>query len=755
LAPRRARAWLALFFVASVAGRLALGRVQAAPAIYSDELIFLEGGRSILRGMGLKWSGHPMYASGWLYPFIIAWPLRWLSLKTAPAVIRLINALMASATLFPAYGMARRHLSRRGALAVGALTLLIPDMGYVMLVMAENVYFPLAAAAFWAALAALERPTARRRLLAGALFGLLYHAKPQGLFYPIFFGLAVVADALTEPGLGVAERARRVALHWLTALGWCAVASARLAEAAFFEEMTHPLSLKAFLGNYASRALGEERPFAWGGFALMTLMNATVLAVACAVAPALRLAASIGPALAGRGERRWRQLALLTASATVVTVLASARHTVVSDVDWCVYERYLAPLLPPMFVLFLVGRPEALGPPSRPRLSLAVWAMGFAAAVAASVWLARWRYNLLSYNIPALAGWYMRGQYGVHMTLGRWLMAAMAATGPLGALAWAVLARRARMRWPRPRSSHAAKALAMAWLMLTLNVGFYVAQGCVVRPITREARRFGERVRDCIPKRDRLVILLDDMSINDFFQANFQYPAKVLQLAGKGRHWFAEPASLTIGGQILAPNGQQGAWLLASAKLPIVGRASRRIGECKLYDLAASPPPRLDWGRLRAALGPSAPDRPLLPDDSLSPSIELTWLRVDAPTTWRSGQVATINLRMRNDGTQPLTSGAWRCAIGYHWSKERQKSHWHSSVWDDNRHACLPEAMPPGAVADLRLEVMAPPNEGDKDWFLSLAPLEVGSAVHRWAYSPGSQMILRVRLLPPLPQEKP
>ena len=479
-----------------------LGRnLQMHPLIFGDELMHMEAARSILDGGGLYWGAVPVNYPNWLYPLLIAPAIEWLPPRTGYRAALVVNALSVGLTIPLTWLLARLVLDRTRALAAAALTGLLVGFSCASLLMAENLYFPLSTMTLWLAVQSMGQAPARNRLLAGAAMGLLYHVKPQGLFFPIFFGIAVLADGQLTPAVSTGDRLRLVARHWLTAVAWALVLALRLVIAVAFENHTDPLSLEALLGSYTGRALGDL-PFRWDGFLLMFWMNVVVLVVASGLMPGLALGGSLARLSDRNAGDIWRRLTLLTASGTLVTTVASARHTIVADADWSVYERYLMPIFPAMIVLMLTRPSSHLHPAAK----ISAWIAALVFLASAAV-LARWRSDLLQSNIPSLAfEWLAREQYA-GIVAARWWLGAFVLI-LIGSLLWAQW--RGGEHWRRRLPS-----LATAALLLVFNAAYYATQYLAIRELLQPVDRISRMVRRALPDDARLLLLLDGMSIDE------------------------------------------------------------------------------------------------------------------------------------------------------------------------------------------------------------------------------------------------
>lgn len=167
LSPRAVR-WLlgvAYLVLASLYAWQASQRVS--PSIFSDEIEFTQISRGIANtGMPSR-LGEPS-GFGSLYTYLVA-PAWWLDPTDAWEAAKLIGALVMTAAIFPAYGLARFVVSRPWAIAAAIGAVAAPPLAYAPYLLEEPLAYPFSTAALWAVMAAIARPTWRRLVLAGAL----------------------------------------------------------------------------------------------------------------------------------------------------------------------------------------------------------------------------------------------------------------------------------------------------------------------------------------------------------------------------------------------------------------------------------------------------------------------------------------------------------------------------------------------------------------------------------------------------------
>ncbi len=258
---RPARAWpfgtppvwaqVASLYAVAVVVLLALGLRVSSPWIMVDELVYSDMARSFAAtGHFLIRGVHGNY--GPVYPLLLS-PVYAIfgPVSDAYAWARVVNALLISSSVFPAYLLARRVVRRPAALAAAALAVAVPSTAYAGTLMTENAFYPLF---LWLALVlvlALERPTRLRQLVLLGLCALAFETRAQTV--------ALVVAALTAPLLlAWIERGRpRRLVAWAPLYA----ATAGVGLAVVIAEVARGRSPAAALGNYSVTSNGGYRPW--------------------------------------------------------------------------------------------------------------------------------------------------------------------------------------------------------------------------------------------------------------------------------------------------------------------------------------------------------------------------------------------------------------------------------------------------------------------------------------------------------------
>ncbi len=198
-----AAAWLTGLIALSFIARFAIAYWMPVPWYFADELQYSELAKSLAKSGTFAVRDVPGLRIDPLYSVLIA-PAYALfeSVPHAYLAIKAINCLMMSLAAIPAYLLARRFVSRGWGLVVAALTLAIPSYAYTGMVLTENLFLPLFLVAVLTTVRALERPTARRQLVALAVVALAALTRPQALALVLGLGtallLVVIGDRIVE-----------------------------------------------------------------------------------------------------------------------------------------------------------------------------------------------------------------------------------------------------------------------------------------------------------------------------------------------------------------------------------------------------------------------------------------------------------------------------------------------------------------------------------------------------------------------------
>lgn len=197
--PRPLPTWIvltALFAVAAAYHAVAsLGHV--APAVFTDELLHSKLAQSLAAGHGLLVRGEAFFFPSPL-PALAQAPA-WLagSVPVGYELAKILNALVMSAAVFPAYWLARTLVRPRYALLAAAAAVASPAMVYHSYLLSEALAYPVFFLAVAVIVRALQTPSTRWGLGVLAVSLLAVATRTQFLALPLAFGLAALAGGWT------------------------------------------------------------------------------------------------------------------------------------------------------------------------------------------------------------------------------------------------------------------------------------------------------------------------------------------------------------------------------------------------------------------------------------------------------------------------------------------------------------------------------------------------------------------------------
>ena len=140
---------------------------RPVPTIFTDELELTQLARAIAETGEPARRGEP-YGLASLVAYLLA-PVWWLGSTSASwAAAKLILVLAMTATVFPAYGLARMVVPKWYALAAAGAAVAVPALAYSPFLVEEPLAYPLSTLALWLIARSLEQPTWGRLAAAGA-----------------------------------------------------------------------------------------------------------------------------------------------------------------------------------------------------------------------------------------------------------------------------------------------------------------------------------------------------------------------------------------------------------------------------------------------------------------------------------------------------------------------------------------------------------------------------------------------------------
>jgi len=358
--------WLLGLVAASTTVRFAVASQSVAPWIFPDELVYSHLARSFAATGHFAVREEPFsaWSFGPLYPILIAPIYRLATPTTAYSLIKALNGVLFSLAAVPAYFLARRVLTRRGALLLAAGAVFVPSAIYSSKIMTESLAYPLFMVAMVAFVRVLEAPTAKRELAALAAIALCALARGQLIvLFPAFLLTLLVVSILDQRDegqtAGIPQLLRRLAAYRVTLLtevvtaaGVAVASTTGLSDelAGGHGEAFAGVNLSALAESFLHHLVELDLYLGFLPFAATALVSTLAFG-------------------RWRRDRSLRIMCTLTISVTVLLAAAAARYLVAvyssSDSGVPVFDRYDFYAAPLFLILFLVWLERGLARPSR------------------------------------------------------------------------------------------------------------------------------------------------------------------------------------------------------------------------------------------------------------------------------------------------------------------------------------------------------------------------------------------------------
>jgi len=180
-------------FVLLVLAKSALSLAIPAPSIWSDEYTYIKLAQSLYSEHAFLIHGKPILTFTPLYPLVISTAHAFSDMHTVYAFMKVINAIISSLIIFPAFFLAREILNEKRALLSAVMVSVVPaTFSFSAYIMAENLFYPLFLFAMFFLYRACANPSLKYCVVAGIATGLTILTKPLGvlLFAPALAGMA-------------------------------------------------------------------------------------------------------------------------------------------------------------------------------------------------------------------------------------------------------------------------------------------------------------------------------------------------------------------------------------------------------------------------------------------------------------------------------------------------------------------------------------------------------------------------------------
>jgi hypothetical protein len=190
---------------------------RPVPTIFTDELELTQLARAIAHTGEPARRGVPYESLASLVAYVLA-PVWWLgSASESFATAKQILVLAMTATIFPAYGLARMVVPKWYALGAAAAAVAVPALAYSPILVEEPLAYPIGTLALWLIARSLERPNRGRLAAAATLCVIAALTRTQLAILVMVLGLGLLWLAW-ESDVGQRWRAQWSRWDWVGAV---------------------------------------------------------------------------------------------------------------------------------------------------------------------------------------------------------------------------------------------------------------------------------------------------------------------------------------------------------------------------------------------------------------------------------------------------------------------------------------------------------------------------------------------------------
>lgn len=172
---------LVLIFALLAIIKVLLSSFIHVPLGFTDSLTYLEVAKSFFDSFNFIELAESQYP--FLYPLLISPAFIFNDMTLVHFSIKLINAILSSLIIFPAYLLCSEFLNKKKSLFIAVLISFIPPIfAFTFYFMSENLFYSLLLFTFYFILKAYKENTLKWNLLAGISIGLCYLTRTISLF---------------------------------------------------------------------------------------------------------------------------------------------------------------------------------------------------------------------------------------------------------------------------------------------------------------------------------------------------------------------------------------------------------------------------------------------------------------------------------------------------------------------------------------------------------------------------------------------
>ncbi len=194
--------YILLVFVLLVVVKSLISVTIAAPSIWSDEYSYVKLAQGIFTEHRPTISGVFTDTLPPLYPLVISPAYIFKDMSATYAAMKIINSIISSLILFPAFLLASEFLSRKRAFLCALLISVIPaNFSFSNYIMAENLFYPLVLFTIYFLYKSHEKNSGLFSALAGIAAGLAILTKSLGFLLLVIFTIVALIQAIRNKAI--------------------------------------------------------------------------------------------------------------------------------------------------------------------------------------------------------------------------------------------------------------------------------------------------------------------------------------------------------------------------------------------------------------------------------------------------------------------------------------------------------------------------------------------------------------------------
>ena len=190
---------LIAIFILILVSKIILSSFITVPLGFSDSLSYVESAKTFYDNPNLLDLAESKYP--FLYPVLISPAFMFQDMTIVNFAIQIINAILSTLILFPAFLLSKEFLNKKKSLLVATIVTLLPAMfNFTYTPMSENIFYPLFLTAIYLTYKAFTSNKLSFQILAGTTLGLCFLTKILAIFLvPVILILIIYKKQLKLP----------------------------------------------------------------------------------------------------------------------------------------------------------------------------------------------------------------------------------------------------------------------------------------------------------------------------------------------------------------------------------------------------------------------------------------------------------------------------------------------------------------------------------------------------------------------------